>query len=90
MEGSIWHLRVLDSRGDAVLDRRLVDNSVSVRLHEGRYRLESEELPCDGNCSHLDPATDGCSTEFDVQAGASLTGKVTLEPAEGCKAVVRA
>ena len=85
MEGSVWHVRVLDSNGDAVLDRRVLENNVSMQLKEGRYRLESEELPCDGNCSHLDPGMDSCSTELDSRPGAMLLAKVTLKPAEGCK-----
>jgi len=85
MEGSIWHVRVVDSEGEAVVDRKLPEDSVSVRLGEGRYRLESEELPCDGTCAHLDPATDGCSSELDVHPGDRLTAKVILTPARGCR-----
>ena len=85
MEGSVWHVRVLDSKGAAVLDRKLLEDSVSVRLGEGRYRLESEELPCDGTCAHLDPAMDACSAELDVRPGDQLAAKVILTPARGCR-----
>ena len=67
VEGSVWHLRVVDASSDAVLDRKLTDESVTVGLGEGRYTIESEELPCDGNCSHLDPAADRCSTGLAVE-----------------------
>ncbi len=79
MEGSIWHVRVVDADGAEVVDRKLPGASVSLRLGAGRYRLESEELPCDGNCSRLDPGTDGCSTELTVQPGQELAATVTLE-----------
>jgi len=88
VEGSVWHLRVVDASGDAVLDRKLTDDSVTVGLGEGRYTLESEELPCDGNCSHLDPAADRCSTQLAVDPGRELAATVTLEPAHGCSIAV--
>ena len=84
MEGSVWHVRVVDDSGDAVLDRQLMEDRVTVGLGAGRYRLESEELPCDGNCSHLDPATDSCSTELSVEPGKRLAATVTLKPGKGC------
>ena len=84
-EGSIWHLRVLDSSGHAVFDRKVPDERASMRLAAGRYRIESEEFPCDGNCSLLDPAADGCSSELDVGDGGDVAATVTLEPGHGCK-----
>jgi hypothetical protein len=84
IEGSEWHLRVVDASGDAVLDRKLTDDSVTVGLGEGRYTLESEELPCVGNCGHLDPAADRCSTEVAVESRQHLAATVTLKPAHGC------
>ena len=88
VEGSVWHLRVVDASGDAVLDRKLTDESVTVGLGEGRYTIESEELPCDGNCSHLDPAADRCSTGLAVEPRQQLAATVMLEPAHGCKIAV--
>jgi hypothetical protein len=88
IEGSVWHLRVVDASGDAVLDRKLTDDSVTVGLGEGRYTLESEELPCDGNCGHLDPAADRCSTGVAVESRQHLAATVTLEPAHGCSIAV--
>jgi hypothetical protein len=85
VEGSVWHLRVFDSAGHAVFDRKLLDEEASVRLAAGRYRIESEELPCDGNCSLLDPGTDGCSSELDVEDGGDVAATVTLRPGHGCK-----
>ena len=58
IEGSVWHLRVLDSKGVAVLDRKLFDEEATVALESGRYRLESEEFPCPGNCGRLALGTD--------------------------------
>ena len=85
MEGAVWHVRIVDSEGAAVLDRKLLDNSISLRLEQGRYRLESEELPCDGNCSNLDPPADNCATDFEVEPGQDLAATVTLRPLHGCK-----
>jgi hypothetical protein len=83
-EGSIWHVRVVDSNGSEVLDEKLSDDGVAVKLGAGRYRLESEELPCDGNCSNLDPAADGCSEELVVQPGQQLAATVKVKPSHGC------
>ena len=84
IEGSVWHLRVLDSEGVAVLDRKLFDEEATVALESGRYRLESEEFPCSGNCGRLGPGTDGCSTEFEAERGATIAAIVTLRPTKGC------
>jgi hypothetical protein len=87
-EGSIWHVRVVDSNGSAVLDKKLADDSVSVSLDAGTYTLESEELPCDGNCSNLDPPADRCSQELTVDAGQELAATITLKPGHGCTIAV--
>lgn len=84
IEGSIWHVRVFDSSGRAVVDRQVRGEHASLELAPGQYRFASEELPCDGNCSVLDPGTDGCSKELTVDAGAELTATVTLHPTHGC------
>jgi hypothetical protein len=87
VEGSLWHVRVVDSDGSAVLDQKLADDSVSVSLQPGRYELQSEELPCDGNCSNLDPAADRCSEELTVRSGRQAA-TVTLKPGHGCSIAV--
>ena len=84
IEGSIWHVRVFDSSGRPVVDRQVRGEHASIELAPGRYRLASEELPCDGNCSLLDPGTDGCSKELVAESGSELTATVTLRPTEGC------
>jgi hypothetical protein len=88
IEGSIWHVRVVGSEGNAVLDRKLADDSVSVSLEPGRYKLQREELPCDGNCSNLDPGTDGCSAEVTVEPGQELAATVKLRLSKGCSIAV--
>jgi hypothetical protein len=88
VEGSIWHVRVLASDGSAVLDEKLADDSVSVSLAAGDYELKSEELPCDGNCSNLDPPADLCSRKLTVMAGQELAATVTLKPSRGCSIAV--
>lgn len=84
IEGSVWHLRILDSKGAVILDRRLLDSKATASLEPGRYRLESEEFPCSGNCGNLDPATDGCSKAFEAEPGATIAATVTLRPTKGC------
>jgi hypothetical protein len=84
IEGSIWHLRLVASEGAVMVDQKLADETVALELVPGRYRLESEELPCDGNCGTLDPGRDGCSTEFEVQPRTTLAATVTLRPTQGC------
>jgi hypothetical protein len=83
-EGSIWHLRVVGSAVDAVLDRDLKTDRVSLQLPAGRYRLESYERPCDGNCGYLDPPMDNCSGSVTAEAGATVNVHVTLKPGQGC------
>jgi hypothetical protein len=51
VEGSVWHVRMFDSRGNQIVDRKLTENSVSLPLAEGRYELWSEELPCAGTAA---------------------------------------
>jgi hypothetical protein len=84
VEGTVWHVRVVDSRGSPVADRQLLKESTSVRLPPGRYRLESEELPCDGNCHYLDSPMDFCSADFVAEPGTELAATVTVRPAHGC------
>jgi hypothetical protein len=85
IEGSVWHLRVLDAKGVQVLDRQLRGKEATATLAPGQYRLESEEFPCSGNCAHLDPGTDGCSTEFEAEPGVRIAATVTLKPTQGCE-----
>ena len=86
VEGSVWHVRVVDASGAAVFDRKLMQESVTVALDEGHYTLQSEEFPCDGNCSRLDPGTDSCSAGFEVRQDVAAT--VTLKPGHGCSVAV--
>jgi len=84
IEGSIWHVRVLDSDGHALVDRQVKGERTKVSLAPGSYRFVSEELPCDGNCGHLDPPMDRCSGEFSAEPGDELAATVTLRPSQGC------
>ena len=88
VEGSIWHVRVVGSNGAAVLDRKLADDSVSVSLEPGRYELQSEEFPCNGNCNNLGPGTDSCSTEVTVERDQELAATVKLRPSKGCSIAI--
>ena len=88
IEGSIWHVQVVDFDGAAVLDRKLADKSVSVSLEPGRYKVESEELACNGNCRRLAEPSDGCSAELTAESGQELAATVTLRPGHGCKMAI--
>ena len=89
IEGSIWHLRVVGSAGDAVLDSDLKDDHVSLQIAPGRYRLESYERQCDGNCGILSPPSDDCTSSVTAQARATVTVRVTLTPGKGCTMRIR-
>lgn len=89
VEGSIWHLRIVDSAEDEVLDGNPKGDRASLELERGRYRLESYERPCDGTCSHLDPPVDACSRELTAERGKTVAIRITVRPAKGCTIAVR-
>ena len=69
IEGSVSFLRVLDSRGTAVVEESTqgVRWRVKRRLSAGRYRVISFERPCSGNCLLLDMPRERCSRRVRIE-----------------------
>ena len=84
IEGSVSYLRL--KRGARVVARRSGSGPIHTRLHphDGLYRVESYQRPCDGNCSTLDPPTDRCSERVRVYAGETSAVRAVTRPGDGC------
>jgi hypothetical protein len=87
-EGSLSYIRLEGTHGVAV--ERQLDESNHSEFHfkPGHYRLSSWQRPCSGNCSHLDPPTERCSTTFDATAETPLHATIRVRPSEGCRIIV--
>ena len=89
VEGSIPYIRVARGDGSTVARRRLsfrgLTASGDVRLAPGRYRLQSWQRDCDGNCSRLDPPSDRCARWFRINRGQTLKATVTVTFGSGCR-----
>ena len=88
VEGSIPYLRVVRLDGSTVVKRRLPPTSnpsATVALAPGRYRLQSWQRYCDGNCTRLDPPSDRCSRRFTLERGQRLAATITVRYGSGCK-----
>jgi hypothetical protein len=90
VEGSISYVHVTDSFGtvfEAELHPRFSNRqTLEASLDPGSYRLTSYQRPCSGNCGTLDPATDRCSTDFEMKSGSQARVLIALRPSEGCSA----
>jgi hypothetical protein len=89
-EGAIWHLRVRRYRGaEQVVDRRITrPGGVTLSLPVGAYLLLSSQLPCDGDCTNLDPETDRCDVPFVIFGRSRIAAVVHLRPGAGCRVTV--
>ena len=86
VEGSIPYLRVVGLDGSTVVKRRLTPKrSATIALPPGRYRLQSWQRYCDGNCTRLDPPSDRCSRRFTLDRGQRLAATITVRYGSGCK-----
>jgi hypothetical protein len=89
VEGSIPYVRVARADGSTVVQRRLKFTGRTgvgdVSLAPGRYRLQSWQRYCDGNCSLLDPPSDRCSRWFRIHRGQTLKATVTVTYGSGCR-----
>jgi hypothetical protein len=91
VEGSYSYVAVTAADGDDVLERRLPDANptrTTVRLDPGRYRLESWQRPCDGDCSRLGPPADRCARDFELRPRTPLLLRIDVRPSRGCDIVV--
>jgi len=89
-EGSISYVHVTDQSG-TVFETELhgpgIRKVLDASLDPGSYRLASYQRPCMGNCDSLDPATDRCSTDFEIRPGAQATVLIGVRPGEACTVV---
>ena len=68
--GAVIFLRAVSVDGTTVADRAVTEETVTW-LPGGQYTLQAYYRTCDGNCGLLDPATEFCHTDADVEASGS-------------------
>jgi hypothetical protein len=86
IEGAYHYVRVAGDSGS--LQRRLsleLTPQATLRLPAGRYRLESWQRTCDGNCGYLDQASDRCESGFELKPGQRLEATITVRYRSGCQ-----
>lgn len=86
IEGAYHYVRLAGDSGS--VERRLSDErtpKATLALPAGHYRLESWQRTCDGNCGTLDPPSDRCSGEFDLDPEQRLGATITVTYGSGCR-----
>jgi hypothetical protein len=70
IEGAVAYLRIDRTGGGTVINGRLPGRGqVTLGLPAGRYRLQSWQRVCDGNCSQLEPPSVRCARIFALRSG---------------------
>jgi hypothetical protein len=89
VEGALPYIRVSRENGTTVVRRRLnltrKQPWADVPLAPGRYRLQSWQRYCNGNCSRLGPPTDRCGRWFRINRAQKLKATVTVMYGSGCR-----
>lgn len=89
VEGAIPYIRVARGDGSTVVKRRLVFKGrkafALVSLAPGRYRLQSWQRVCDGNCGILDPPSDRCARWLRIHRAQRLDATITVRYGSGCR-----
>jgi hypothetical protein len=89
VEGALPYIRVSRENGTTVVRRRLnltrKQPWADVPLAPGRYRLQSWQRYCNGNCSRLGPPTDRCGGWFRINRAQTLKATVTVTYGSGCR-----
>ena len=89
VEGSIPYIRVARADGTTVVRRRLNPAKrtpfADVSLAPGRYRLQSWQRICDGNCGYLDPPSNPCARWFRIHRGQTLKATITVTFGSACR-----
>jgi hypothetical protein len=92
VEGAIPYIRVSRANGATVARRRLdltrKQPFVFVALVPGRYRLQSWQRYCNGNCSRLGPPTDRCGRWFRIHSAQTLRATITVTYGSGCRIAI--
>jgi hypothetical protein len=86
IEGAYHCVRVHGDSGS--LERRLSDEltpQATLRLPAGRYRLESWQRTCDGNCGYVDQPSDRCAGRFELEPHRRLEATITVTYGSGCR-----
>jgi hypothetical protein len=82
-EGAYYYAAL--RRSGFSLLRHFSGSRMVLHVGAGQYVLRSFARPCDGNCSRLDPPTDGCATRISLRAGTSLRIRVVAPPGSRCR-----
>jgi hypothetical protein len=88
IEGAYSYVRVSRPDGSQVVRRRLTRGrplATTMPLAPGRYRLQSWQRTCDGNCGYLDAPSDRCARWFRVERGRRLNARITVTYGSGCR-----
>lgn len=90
-DGSVAYMRLNDRAGRTVLQDRAVRSNtrISGTVRRGNYTIVSYQRVCDGDCGHLEPASDRCQAGVHVTAGKTTKVSVTTRPGKGCTISVR-
>ena len=90
IEGAISYLRIEHASGATVVDGQLpASKMVALKLRPGKYRLESWQRVCAGNCGHLDPPSDRCARDFPMRHSESLDATIRVNFTSGCVITLR-
>lgn len=90
MEGQVSFATIRDLWGRDVAHRAFeqmgdVFPVLDLELRPGRYRVETYQRPCSGNCGMLDAPTDRCSLSIDLKSGETWFLTTSFAPGRGCK-----
>jgi hypothetical protein len=78
VEGSVGYVKIVKG-GKTIFEGRIGDG-VSKELSPGTYQLDSYQNLCIGNCGHLGPPIDKCSTTIAVNSDQTTSAAVELTP----------
>jgi len=86
VEGSYSYVRV-EQGGHKVVQVRLrgPNESATIRLDPGSYRLVSFQRTCGGNCNLLDAPGDFCHRDISLEPRDVVEATVTIDFSVGCR-----
>jgi hypothetical protein len=89
IEGAVWFTRIERSDGSVAATARVAPGEAqtfSRTLEPGTYTLDTFQRPCEGSCSAaLDPPTDHCATDLELEPGRTLGVTVHVTPGSDCE-----
>ena len=94
VEGAYSFIRVEEEDGTQIAQARLKDlgklngarflSWVRLRVPEGRYRFTSFQRACGGSCRQLDPPSEECAADADIEASRPVAVTVVLRVPQPC------